>query len=98
MLAISEGDVTTVRLWKTADITSDGIPIQHEASSRSTMTDADSIFNVGTGIPTALVSLPLRYMHSVVEMADFQDVEQVVALLTAFARSIRAGDRFTVEI
>ncbi len=75
-----------------------GIPIQHEASSRSTSTDTDSIFQIGDGIPSALVSLPLRYMHSVVEVADFGDVEKVIALLTVFARSIGGDDRFTVEI
>ncbi len=75
-----------------------GIPLQHEASSRSTSTDTDSIFQIGDGIPSALVSLPLRYMHSVVEVADFGDVEKVIALLTGFARSIGKGDRFAVEI
>lgn len=75
-----------------------GIPLQHEASSRSTSTDTDSIFQIGDGIPSALVSLPLRYMHSVVEVADFGDVEKVVALLTGFARSIGTGDQFSVEI
>ncbi len=46
-----------------------GIPIQHEAFSRYTGTDTDSIFTVRGGIPCALISLPLRYMHSIVEMA-----------------------------
>lgn len=75
-----------------------GIPLQHEASSRSTSTDTDSIFQIGDGIPSALVSLPLRYMHSVVEVADFGDVEKVIALLTGLARSIGEGDQFSVEI
>lgn len=75
-----------------------GIPLQHEASSRSTLTDTDTIFKVGDGIPSALVSLPLRYMHSVVEVADFGDVDQVTELLAGMARSIVPGDRFVVEI
>lgn len=74
------------------------IPLQHEASSRFTSTDTDSIFQVGAGIPSALVSLPLRYMHSVVEVADYGDVEKVIDLLIGLARSIAAGDRFEVEI
>ena len=74
------------------------IPLQHEASSRFTATDTDSIFQVGDGIPSALVSLPLRYMHSVVEVADYEDVDKVIALLTGMARSIAGGDRFEVEI
>jgi len=44
------------------------------------------------------VSLPLRYMHSVVEMANLEDIERVVALLTAFAESIRAEDDFAVKL
>ena len=40
-----------------------GIPLQHESSSRFTGTDTDKIFNQREGIPSALVSLPLRYMH-----------------------------------
>ncbi len=75
-----------------------GIPLQHEASSRYTGTDTDSIFLVRGGIPCALVSLPLRYMHSIVEMADFRDVEMVIELMTAFVRSVTSEDRFSVEI
>jgi endoglucanase len=75
-----------------------GIPIQHEASSRYTGTDTDSIFTVRGGIPCALISLPLRYMHSIVEMADFEDVENVIRLMTAFVQSVKSGERFAVEI
>ncbi len=75
-----------------------GMPLQHEASSRSTATDTDSIFRVRHGIPSALVSLPLRYMHSVIEMADFGDVEQVVELMAGFTKSIAEDDEFRVEI
>lgn len=75
-----------------------GIPLQHEASSRFTGTDTDSIYHQQGGIPSALVSLPLRYMHSIVEMADFGDIEKVIDLMTAFVLSIRAEDSFSVEI
>ena len=74
------------------------IPLQHEASSRFTGTDTDSIYHVRGGIPSALVSLPLRYMHSIVEMADFNDVENVIKVMTAFVQSIQADDAFVVEI
>lgn len=74
------------------------IPLQHEASSRFTGTDTDSIYHVRGGIPSALVSLPLRYMHSIVEMADFDDVENVIKVMTAFVQSIQADDVFAVEI
>jgi len=74
------------------------IPVQHESSSRYSGTDTDVIFTTREGIPSALVSLPLRYMHSVVEMADMEDIERVVALLTAFAESIRPEDHFAVTL
>jgi endoglucanase len=74
------------------------IPIQHESSSRYSGTDTDVIFTTREGIPSALVSLPLRYMHSVIEMADLEDVERVVALLTGFAESVRPEDDFAVRL
>ncbi len=70
------------------------LPLQHESSSRYSGTDTDRIFTVRDGIPSGLVSLPLRYMHSVVEMADFRDVEKVIALLVAFVNGLKSGDEF----
>jgi putative aminopeptidase FrvX len=61
------------------------------ASGRSTGTDADAIQIARSGIPTGLVSIPLRYMHSPVEMVDLQDVEAVIQLLAAFGSRIKAG-------
>lgn len=77
---------------------SEGIPLQHEASSRFTGTDTDSIYPTREGVPSALVSLPLRYMHSVVEQVHLADVEHVISLLTAFVLSIRAKDSFVVKL
>ena len=74
------------------------IPIQHESSSRYSGTDTDVIFQTRDGIPSALVSLPLRYMHSVVEMTDLNDVKQVIELLTAFVESISETDFFGVTL
>lgn len=74
------------------------IPLQHESSSRFTGTDTDVIFTQQHGIPSALVSLPLRYMHSVVEMVDLRDVEQVIQLLVAFAESVTEKDEFKVRL
>lgn len=84
------------RLIKVSD--KEKMDIQHEASSRYTGTDTDNIYCIKEGVPTALISLPLRYMHSVVEMVDLKDVEKVVALLTAFALSIKAGDSFAHKL
>ncbi len=71
-----------------------GIPLQHESSSRYSGTDTDQIYHQRSGIPSALVSLPLRYMHSVVEVADLDDIRQTIDLLTAFSRSLRPTDQF----
>jgi endoglucanase len=84
------------RLLRCADAA--GIPIQHESSSRYSGTDTDVIFTVGAGIPSALVSLPLRYMHSVVETADLEDIEKVICLLTAFVQSIRPDSDFALRL
>lgn len=70
------------------------IPIQHEASSRFTGTDTDKIFHMREGVPSALVSLPLRCMHSVVETAHLDDIERTIDLLTGFVLSLEASDRF----
>lgn len=74
------------------------IPLQHESSSRFTGTDTDVIFTQQHGIPSALVSLPLRYMHSVVEMADLRDVGHVIDLLAAFVESVTEKDEFKIRL
>ncbi len=76
----------------------EGIPLQHESSSRYSGTDTDQIYHQRAGIPSALVSLPLRYMHSVIEVVDLGDVEQTIKLLTAFARSVNPKDEFGVTL
>jgi len=80
------------RLLEVAD--AKRVPIQHEATGRFTGTDTDSIFKVREGVPSALVSLPLRSMHSVVETADLGDVDRTIALMAGFVLSLRAKDSF----
>jgi len=58
------------------------------ATGNSTSTDADGVQFARSGIPTGLVSIPLRYMHSPVEMVDLADVEATVALIVAFAERV----------
>ena len=74
------------------------VDIQHESSSRYSGTDTDEIFRVQHGIPSGLISLPLRYMHSVVEMANLKDVEQVIQVLVAFVESVSEKDEFGVRL
>ncbi len=67
-----------------------GIEYSIGASGRGTSTDADAIQISRSGIPTGLVSIPLRYMHSPVELVDLEDVEAAIELLVAFAGSLSA--------
>ncbi len=57
------------------------IPYQIDAASRSTGTDTDAFAYSRGGVPSALISLPLRYMHTTVEMVSIDDVENVVRLI-----------------
>ncbi len=59
-----------------------------ETSGRYTGTDADAYQISRAGIPTGLVSIPLRYMHSPVELVDLGDVEATIELLVAFATAL----------
>lgn len=70
------------------------IPLQHEPSSRRTGTDTDSIFRVRAGVPSALVSVPLRYMHSTVEVVDTEDIEQCISWLVAFVNALEDDTTF----
>jgi putative aminopeptidase FrvX len=63
----------------------EGIQSSTEASGRQTGTDADAVHLSRTGVPTAVVSIPLRYMHSPVELVQLADVEATIQLLTALA-------------
>ncbi len=57
------------------------IPFQREAASRRTGTDTDAFAYSNGGVPSALISIPLRYMHTTVEMAHKEDVENVIRLI-----------------
>ena len=74
------------------------IKLQHEASSGDTGTDTDVIFWTRGGIPSALISLPDRYMHSPVEVVSLKDLALIPQLMAAFARSLKKGEQFKVKI
>jgi putative aminopeptidase FrvX len=73
----------------------EGIAHTIESAGRGTGTDADAVHATGTGVPTAVVSIPLRYMHSSVELVALSDVDATVALLAAFAQ--RLGPDLVLE-
>jgi putative aminopeptidase FrvX len=70
------------------------IPFQREAASRSTGTDTDAFAYSNGGVPSVLISLPLRYMHTTVEMAHRDDVENLIRLIYESLKKIQAGHNF----
>jgi len=70
------------------------IPYTIQAAPRDTGTDADAIYNAMRGIPTGLVSVPNRYMHSPNEMVALEDLDRAADLLAAFARRLEPGTDF----
>ncbi len=67
---------------------------QRLASSRSTGTDTDAFAYSSEGVASALISLPLKYMHTTVEMVHKEDVQKVIGLIEAVVRKIEAGQDF----
>ena len=70
------------------------IPFQREVASRSTGTDTDAFAFSGSGIASALISLPLRYMHTTVESVHRNDVDSVIKLIYETLRSIKKNQKF----
>jgi len=66
------------------------IPFTVEANGRQTGTDADAVHLSRGGVPTGLVSVPVRYMHSPVELVDLADVQAAARLLAGFAARLGA--------
>jgi putative aminopeptidase FrvX len=87
---IARGATLSPKVFELLAATAEREGIEHtlEASGRYTATDADAYQVSRAGLPTGLVSIPLRYMHSPVEVVDLRDVEATIELLVAFAGSI----------
>ncbi|MCF4102763.1 M42 family metallopeptidase [Gillisia sp. M10.2A] len=71
------------------------IPFQRAALSRATGTDTDAFAYSNGGVASALISLPLRYMHTTVEMVHKTDVENVIKLIYESILNIKQGDNFS---
>jgi endoglucanase len=71
------------------------IPFTVEASARATGTDADAVHLSRGGVPTGLVSIPIRYMHSPVELVQLDDVQAAARLIAAAALRLDGDTRFT---
>ena len=94
--AVTVGPVASVvvsdLLRETAD--AEGIPYCVEVYSDRTLTDADVLHISRAGVPTGVVCVPLRYMHTPVEVCALADLEAVIALVAAFARRLSRETSF----
>jgi putative aminopeptidase FrvX len=70
------------------------IPFQRASASRATGTDTDAFAYSNIGVASALVSLPLKYMHTTVETVHQDDVENVIRLIYEFLIQLKAGHDF----
>lgn len=70
------------------------IPFQRAAASRATGTDTDAFAYSNEGVPSALISLPLRYMHTTVEMCRKEDVENTIRLIVHSLKKIKNNQDF----
>ena len=71
------------------------IPFQRLATSRITGTDTDAFAYSNGGVASALIQLPLRYMHTTVEMVDKKDVENTIQLMYETVKRIDVGEDFS---
>lgn len=70
------------------------IPFQRLAASRATGTDTDAFAYSNEGVPSALISLPIRYMHTTVEMCNKEDVENTIQLILESIKSLKNKQDF----
>ena len=84
--------VVVDRLIEAAE--AEGIPFTLQASPKATRTDADAIYLVRSGVPTGLVSVPNRYMHSPNELVSLEDLDRTSRLLAAFVRRLEPETDF----
>lgn len=83
------------RLLESAE--ADEIPFTIQAAPKYTRTDADAIYLVRAGVPTGLVSVPNRYMHSPNEVVSLADLDRTARLLAGFVRRLTSEVDFTLR-
>jgi putative aminopeptidase FrvX len=106
LVKLGEGPVVTIgreshplivqRLKKLS--TSKKLPMQVETFSLTGGTDAWAIWTKEGGIPSTILSIPNRYMHTTVEMIHLKDLENTANLLAQFCLSIKKNESFKVKI
>ncbi len=70
------------------------VPFQRASASRSTGTDTDAFAYSNEGVASALISLPLKYMHTTVETVHEDDVDNVIKLIFEFLKQLKSGHDF----
>ncbi len=87
---LTRGSIVNHRLFELllATARAEEIPFTVEAAARTTGTDADAVHLSRAGVPTAVVSVPIRYMHSPVELVQLDDVHAAARLIAAAALSL----------
>jgi putative aminopeptidase FrvX len=91
--AISRGSTINPRVFDLLAecAEAEGIEYTIEVSAGTTSTDMDAMYLSRAGVPTGLVSIPLRYMHTPTEIVELADVDKCARLLAAFARRLKPG-------
>lgn len=74
------------------------IPVQTNTSPNRSGTDADAVFIATEGTASGIVSIPLRYMHSTVEMMNLKDLEAIPKLFAAFCEGLKKGELIKARI
>ncbi|MEN0111359.1 MAG: M42 family peptidase, partial [Planctomycetota bacterium] len=74
---------------------SSGVPMQWAALARGASNDGNALQLTRAGVATGIVSLPLRYMHSAVEVISPEDIDRAADLLAAFVLGLEADTDFT---
>ena len=93
--AIFRGPAISPRVFELLVAAADAEGIAHTIETgMKTYTDADDTFTSRSGVPTGLLSIPLRNMHSPTEIVQLSDLEDCVRLLVAFARRLESGSDF----
>jgi endoglucanase len=75
----------------------EGIACSISASPRYTSTDADAIYLSRRGVPTGIISVPNRYMHSPNEIISLADLDATARLIAAFCRDVSEADHWIEE-
>jgi putative aminopeptidase FrvX len=90
---IFRGSTLSPKLFELLIEAAEEAEIEHTvgATGNHSGTDADALQMSRSGVPTGLVAIPLRYMHSPVEMVDLADIEAAVELVAAFAARLDEG-------